>query len=67
MLCILHSNLQTQALSYHLNFKTELSSKLGARFCVELTGLNPEKLNILLNEHHRPVSRLGIAERRPLP
>jgi hypothetical protein len=67
MLCLLHNNLQTQSLSYHLNFTTELNGKSGARFYVELTGLETEKINVLLDEHRRPVHQLGIAEHGPLP
>ena len=67
MLCIMHSNLQTQTLTYNIHFKTELNGKLGARFCVELTGLKSEKINILLDDHHRPVIRLGIVEHGPEP
>ena len=67
MLCIMYSNLKTQAISHYLNFTTELHGKLGARFYVELTGLEPEKINVLIDEHRRSASRLGLTEHGPQP
>jgi hypothetical protein len=67
ILAIMHGNLQTKLIAYHLEFKEIQNGNYAPKYHVELTGLEPEKIQVIMDGHNRPAYRLGIVKNGKLP
>jgi hypothetical protein len=67
-LTILYSTLQNYYIAYRFDFVTQLDGKISPRFFVDLSTLILNRINILVDNHHRPAYQLGdiaLHEKKP--
>ena len=67
VIAIMHSNLQTKLIAYHLEFKEIQNDHYAPKYHIELSGLEPEKTQVMMDGHNGAAYRLGTVKNGNMP